>query len=344
MAKKSESTKGMTELTREIKEKSFHNLYLLTGSEHYLINQFRDQLISVLVPEDDTMNFSHYDTSSADGKAIANDIVTLPFFAEHRVILVEDSGFFLKANEDLLEGLEKMADENILIFCEHDMEKQGQLTKAVDKRGKLYKLFDEKNAVYTFDTMDERTLLTWLKKKITDEGLNVEDQAIYRLYEVAGPDMTNLSNEVEKLICYSLEKDKITADTVDEISISKTEDKVFEMVDAISKHDKKTAILLYNDLMILREAPMKILTLITRHYNILSQLSLMDNEKYDHTRMSKVAGINPYFIKKYMTIVKQYKYKDLLKAVTLCQDTDYAIKTGALSDKDALEKLIISLV
>lgn len=340
MAKKADENNRMTQLNQEIKEGHFKKMYLLTGSEHYLINQYRDFLKNSLVSPDDTMNFSHYDTSNISSKAIANDLITLPFLAEHRVILVEDSGFFTKSDEDLLNAIEKMPDENIIIFCENDTDKG----KAVDKRGKLYKLFEKAEGVYNFNTMDEKTILIWLKKKITSAGLSSEDAAIFRLYESAGPDMTSLSNEVEKLIGYCISKKNVTVKDVEEISVSKTEDKVFEMIDAISKHDKKKAILLYNDLVQLREAPMKILVLITRHYNILCQIALMQEEKYDSSHMAKTLKVNPYFLKKYMGIAKQYKYKELLAAANSCADADYAIKTGALSDKDSLEKLLIKLM
>lgn len=53
----------------------------------------------------------------------------MPFFAEHRVILVEDSGFFKNAAPQLAEYLPDMPETTCMIFIE----------KEVDKRSKTYK-------------------------------------------------------------------------------------------------------------------------------------------------------------------------------------------------------------
>jgi DNA polymerase-3 subunit delta len=54
----------MKELTKQIKEKSFHKVYLLTGDEPYLVLQAKHMLKNAMIKEGDTMNYAAF----TDGK------------------------------------------------------------------------------------------------------------------------------------------------------------------------------------------------------------------------------------------------------------------------------------
>ena len=45
----------MKELTKQIKEKSFHKVYLLTGDEPYLVLQAKHMLKNAMIKEGDTL-------------------------------------------------------------------------------------------------------------------------------------------------------------------------------------------------------------------------------------------------------------------------------------------------
>ena len=64
-----------------------------------------------------------------------------------------------------------------------------------------------------------------------------------------GSDMENIDKELEKLICYTLDKTEIAAADVEAICTGQTENKIFEMIDAISAKNQKKALDLYYDLL-----------------------------------------------------------------------------------------------
>ncbi len=325
---------SMSIINEHIKKQSFSSIYLLFGEEHYLLQQYKGKLCQALLPPEDTMNLSVYKGDHCDVDSIINDCQTLPFFAERRVVLVEDSGFFKSANDALADSLSDIPESTCLIFCEQD----------VDKRGRLYKAAAKYGSVLSFDTPDEKTLLSWLKSILQADGIQVRDAAVYQLLEAVGSDMTRLRNEAEKLIDYCYEKKEITAADVMEICVSQTENKIFDLTDAIAKRDKGTAIRLYNDLLQLREPAMRILFLIHRHYMILAQMKRMLLDRADASQIASLLKIPPFTVKKYAAQCRNYDYKNLLHKVDLCQGADYAIKSGQLSDKSAVEMLIIDLI
>ena len=76
--------------------------------------------------------------------------------------------------------------------------------------------------------------------------------------------MGNIDRELEKLICYALDRDVITAEDVMAVTTEQTTNKIFEMVNAIAEHNQRKALDLYYDLLTLKEPPMRIMFLITR--------------------------------------------------------------------------------
>ena len=98
----------MKRIAQDIKSGQLKNVYLLYGEEAYLRRQYRDNLKRALVPEDDTMNCSIYSGKDFNVNEMMDMAGTMPFFAERRVIVVENSGLFKAAvNDRLLELLKK---------------------------------------------------------------------------------------------------------------------------------------------------------------------------------------------------------------------------------------------
>ena len=344
MPPKKAAGRGFAQLKKELDEDTFHQLYLLYGSERYLLLQYKAMLLSKLVNDGDTMNFTTYQGSSADIPTILSDARTMPFLAERRVVLVEGSGFFTKSVDELTDGLDDLPETSVLIFVEPDVEKSTGLTKAVDKRGRLYKKFDQAGGTFSFDTPDEATLISWITGRLSETGKKIEKAVPQRLMAAVGMDMQTLSAETEKLISYTLEKDSIRITDVEAISVSVIEDKVFELVDAISGKNRSKALQLYTDLLNLREPVMKILYLISRQYQLLVQVAQMSDDGTPKESTARIAGFPPFFLKKYQTQALSYSKKQLLDACDACLTADYSIKTGQLSDRNALERLILTLL
>ena len=143
MAKK-EKANGMAILNEQINKKEFSRVYLLGGTEPYLIYQYRDKLIAAMIDPNDTMNFITYKGENSKPEDIIEFADTMPFFTERRVVLVENSNFFKNGCEKLEEALDGLPDTTVLIFVE----------KNIDNRKKLSKLVAQLGTVAMFDAPD----------------------------------------------------------------------------------------------------------------------------------------------------------------------------------------------
>lgn len=60
----------MKMLIEDIKNKQFKNIYLLTGEEIYLRNQYRKRLREALLDPEDTMNYASFEGKNINPKEV----------------------------------------------------------------------------------------------------------------------------------------------------------------------------------------------------------------------------------------------------------------------------------
>lgn len=324
----------MAVINSHIEEAVYSPVYLMGGDEKYLVHQFKHKLLEAVTDVTDSMNYQVFKGENATVSAIADSALAMPFFAERRVLLIEDSGFFKKGNEELEELIQNIPETTVMIFVEDN----------IDKRTKLYKAVGAKGTIALFDTPDEKMLIGWLRSLFKADNIAVSDQILRYIIENVGADMLTLSNEVEKLKCYCIEKGRVEQADVQGLSVSQIESKIFDMMDALSKKDKRVAIELYSDLLALREPAMRILFLIARQYNILLKTKLALQYGRSNGEIASAVKIPPFTVKKYVELCKGYEYEQLKANVELCLKADAQIKTGELADKMAVELLIMQLL
>lgn len=321
----------MKNLNEDIKNGSFRPVYLLYGEEAYLKNRYKNRLRQAILAEDDTINFSAYEGKGIDVRQIIDKAETMPFFADHRLILIENSGFFKNACPELAEYLPRMPQETILVFVESE----------VDKRSRLYKAVKTSGRIVEMGRQDTRTLTTWVLGTLRKENKKITSDAMALFLEKAGDDMENIEHELEKLLSYTGSRQGIEWSDVEEICTVTTESRIFEMIHAVAEKQQKKALELYYDLLSLKEPPMRILFLIARQFNQMLQIKDLREQGFDNQAIASKAGIAPFIVKRSAAQAAHFSKKVLQKAVEDCVDAEEAVKTGRLGDRLAVEMLIV---
>ena len=125
----------MQTLNQDIKNHTFQRAYLICGEEAFLKNSYKKKMMEAILDGD---------TKGIDVEEVIRLADTMPFFAEHRLILIENSGFFKSGCEALLTYLPQMPDTTCMIFVESE----------VDKRSKLYKKIRELGYIAEMNRQD----------------------------------------------------------------------------------------------------------------------------------------------------------------------------------------------
>ncbi len=202
----------MKSIDEDIKKGSFQSVYLLYGEEAYLKKQYRQKLKLALSSEGDTMNTGIYEGKQINPEELIDLAETLPFLAEHRLILVENSGFFKSSCDKLADYMKQIAPSACFVFVEDE----------VDKRSKMYKAVKNAGRVVEFARQKEGLLTKWILTRLRRENKKITQPVMELFLETAGNDMENIDRELEKLFCYTLGREVITAEDVEVVCVGQT--------------------------------------------------------------------------------------------------------------------------
>lgn len=321
----------MKTIDNDIKLGQLKKSYLLYGEETYLIRQYRDKLVKALVAEDDTMNFSRFEGADINQKEIIDLAETLPFFADRRLILIEDSGLFKKGAEELADYMSSVPETTYFLFVEQEVDRKTKMFKEVNKLG----------TAVEFVRQNDATLARWIEGRIRKNGKNITRDAYALFVKKTGTDMENIDRELEKLLCYVLDKDYIDVADVEAITTEQTENKVFDMVDAVAAHQQKKALDLYYDLLSLKEPSMRIMYLITSQFQRLLVVKAMSNQGFGNKDIASKAGCPEWAVRKYQSQCRAFSVEQLKQAIRDGVAFEEAVKTGKMADQMAVELFIV---
>ena len=320
----------MQRLIHDIKTGEFGRIYLLYGEEAYLRKQYRDKLKSAIIG-DDNMNYHYYEGKNISIGEVIDQAETLPFFAQRRLIVIENSGFFKGGGEELASYLSEPAQTSYFVFVETQ----------VDKRNRLYKTVSSKGCAVEFGIQDEATLKKWILGMLKKENKKISGHALDVLLEKTGTDMENIRRETEKLFCYCLDKEIISEKDIDEICTRRIGNHIFDMVSAIADKKQKQALTLYYELLAQKEPPMRILFLIARQFNLLLQVKELRGKGYQNKVIGEKVGLPGFIAGKYVTQASRFETARIREAVEACVVAEEGVNTGKMNDSISVEMLIV---
>ena len=320
----------MKVISDDIKKGEFKSVYLLYGEEEYLKKQYRDRLKNAIVG-DDTMNYSYYDSDNASVKDIIDVCETMPFFAQKRLVVMENTGFLKSSNEELADYIKHIPDYLIIVMVE----------KEVDKRNKVYKAIDAVGYVCEMKPQTTATLEKWIAGLLAKDSLRISRDACDLILDKTGAGMDYIKQETEKLASYCQGREVVTVEDVEKVCATQTTSHIFDMISAIANKKQQQALDLYYDLLELKEPPMRILYLIVRQFNGILQVKDLMSRGVSGKEIASRIGAAPFVVGKYQAQAKYFEMSTLLDALNECARTEEAVKQGRLNDRLGVELIII---
>lgn len=258
---------------------------------------------------------------------------TMPFFAERRLVIVEDSGLFKKDAGRLPDYLVQLPETTHMVFVESE----------VDKRSRMYKKVKELGYPAELKPQTERELKRWVLQLLTQEEIRLTEPVMDYFLMTTGTNMSLIRSELDKLISYLGDRKVLTREDIDAVCTPQVVGRIFDMTAALAAKDQKRALELYFDLRTLREPPMRILFLISRQYQQLLQAKELQQAGVPKEEIGKQLGIPAFVTGRLLSQAARHSMDDLKQAANACMDAEFGVKTGKIADVMAVELLIVRL-
>jgi len=326
----------MKELKADIKNRSFKRVYLLYGEEKYLVRYYANLLKETLLPAGaDIMNLDVYEEKSATAESIADACRTAPFLNDCRLVLIRDSRLFLpgrKADSDpLADFLADIPESTVLLFVEEE----------IDKRGRLYKKLNDLGRAVEFKTPPDKELLDWINNMVKKRGASLSRDAAQVLLRTTARSMEALSAEIEKLTGYTGPGGQITITDIENICVPALETQIFNLVDALGNKKPERALDIFNNMLLMKEQPMVVLTMIIRQFRLVLLAKELADKGRSNIDIAESLSIRGFVVTECLSQGRGFKTDDLTSALRDCLEADMNIKSGRISDKLAVETIIV---
>ena len=221
---------------------------IIFGDEEYQKSQAlvsaRNQLIPPSV--DPSLALSEYDGSrdvEAGGPefaAVADDLATLPFLAERRVVVIRDADRFISNNRERLERyMAAPSPTGTLILVCRSFPRTTRLFKAVEPIGRVIEC----------KKLGTAGALNFVTAQVAAAGKRIDAPTAARLVDLVGSAQGTLAGEVEKLCLYVSERATITSADIDDLVGQSREERIFAVMDAAAAGAARDALELWTQVL-----------------------------------------------------------------------------------------------
>ena len=339
MAKKKEEAFNYPAELRTLKERGPERLYLLWGPEDYLREQYLLQLKKICLPEgEDDFSYKRIDGPALDANAFQQAVDAMPFMTEHTLIELRNVDINKLADADAcMKTISDIPDYCTIVFVQNaEYEPDGRLrfVKTLRSEGKELK----------FTQQSQGMLTDWIVRRFAAAGKRIDLSAAQRLIFISGDLMSRLIPEIEKIAAYA-STDKVTQEDVEAVANHIPEAVVFEMTELMAQKKVNSALSVLSELLADKNnEPIMMLAVLGKQMRQLYAARLALEKNLGTKYVMEVCSMKyDYIAAKLLTAAKGFTLTQLRRAVELCAETDYQMKSSGADPKELLKEAVLRI-
>ena len=336
---KEEEKLNYTAAVRELKQLGPERVYLLWGPEDYLREQYLVQLKKICLPEgDDSFSYRRMDGPELDLTALRQAMDALPFMTERSFIELRDMDINkIKDTETFSAMLQDVPEYCVLAFVlDADYELDGRLksVKALRQTAKELK----------FTNQSQGMLTDWLVRRFAAAGKRIELDAAQRLIFISGELMSGLIPEIEKVAAYA-KGERVTVADVEAVANHIPEAVIFDMTEFIAQKKYNSALSVLAELLADKNnEPIAMLAMLAMQMRRLYAARLAIEQGLGSKFVMEACAIkSDYIAKKLINAARGYTLPQLIRAVELCAQADYQMKSSSQDARELLKEVVLHI-
>ena len=306
-------------------------IYLLFGEDEYLRNEYLKKIKKAFGELQLGINYVQIDENNVSN--IISDIETPAFGFPTKLIIAKDTGLFKKKNalaDTLAEYLKTANLDGVeLVFVEITPEKNA-----------LYNTISKIGEVKEFKEQKLPQLITKVKSIAKAYNVNITENTASYFIECVGTNMSDIINELRKLIEYAGNGGTIVKDDIDALSIKKSESIIFDLTDNLGRKKIADAIEVLHNLIYAKEPVQRILIMLYNHFKKLYIIKLAIKENKNVAQSLKLKPNQAFLVGKYQTQAKYFSKEELRSLLEELIKIDSSSKSGGIEINVGLETVL----
>ena len=323
-------------------------LTVFTGDDLGQFEVMKSQVLKQIGYDPADLNFAHFDMKEAIYKDIELELLSLPFFADEKIVILDHfvdistakkrylSDDELKSFEEYLENPSPTS--KLVIFAEGKLDSKRRLVKLLKRDAKVFEAIEPK----------EQELRAYFQKWSQKQGLTFAEKSFDHLLIKSGFQFSEIQKNLIFLLSYKADSNITEEDIVQ--AIPKTlQDNIFDLTQLILAKKIDQARDLVKDLTLQGEDEIKLIAIMLGQFRLYTQVKILQESGQTESQMVSSLGNylgrnpNPYQIKFALRDSRRLSLDFLQNSIRYIIQADYQIKTGVYEKGYLFERALLQI-
>ncbi|MBW8098125.1 DNA polymerase III subunit delta [Streptococcus pseudopneumoniae] len=324
------------------------SLSLFTGTDQGQFEVMKSQVLKQIGYDSADLNFAYFDIKEVVYKDVELELVSLPFFADEKIVILDHFVDITTAKkrfltDDELKSFEEYLDNpsltsKLIIFAEGKLDSKRRLVKLLKRDAKVFDAVEAK----------EQELRQYFQKWSQKEGLQFTNNSFENLLVKSGFQFSEIQKNL--LFLQSYKEDSVIEEEDIVNAIPKTlQDNIFDLTQFILTKKMDQARDLVRDLTLQGEDEIKLIAVMLGQFRTFTQVKILAESGQTESQIASSLGgylgrnPNPYQIKFALRDARGLSLSFLKQAISYLIETDYQIKTGLYEKGFLFEKVLLQI-
>lgn len=341
MAKNEQTSSGLQELKKAIKEKNIGNFYIFYGDETFLKTHYLEQIRAQRTDEiTESFNYRKLTGENFSMQELIDGVEAVPMMAEYTLTLIDDVDIWKLPEDDrnrLAELISDIPAYCTLIFTYETVEwkldgRYKKLCDAIKKYGRIVE----------FPKQESRDLIPWIGRHFAARGKKIASNLCAYLIEITDGTMTALAGEIGKICAYS-GAEEITKSDIDAVVEPALDAIIYEISEQLSAGETGKALVKLEQVLKMQEEPISVLGTIGAHFRKLSAARVLQDNGRPYAELMSLYRMGDWSARKTMQAASRFSPGVLQAVAELIVETDRKMKTSTDDPKRLLEVLLLEI-
>ena len=323
-------------------------LTVFTGDDLGQFEVMKSQVLKQIGYDPADLNFAHFDMKEAIYKDIELELLSLPFFADEKIVILDHFVDITTAKkryltDDELKSFEEYLENpsptsKLVIFAEGKLDSKRRLVKLLKRDAKVFEAIELK----------EQELRAYFQKWSQKQGLTFAEKSFEHLLIKSGFQFSEIQKNLLFLQSYKADSNITEEDIIQ--AIPKTlQDNIFDLTQLILAKKIDQARDLIKDLTLQGEDEIKLIAIMLGQFRLYTQVKILAESGQTESQMVSSLGHylgrnpNPYQIKFALRDTRGLSLNFLQDSIRYLIQTDYQIKTGVYEKSYLFEKTLLQI-
>tara|TARA_B000000532_G_scaffold71886_2_gene57345 strand:+ start:1226 stop:2266 length:1041 start_codon:yes stop_codon:yes gene_type:complete len=317
------------QIIKNLSEDKFSKIYLLMGEETFFIKKICQFFENNFI-EDQNKSFNQEIFYGRDISIenIISSCKSFPMMSDKKLVIIKEAqelDIFKrnndKKNELLINYLSNVNSSTTLIFCLSN--------KTLDKRGKLFKSFNESSCILDSSSKENKIydnqLPKWIESEVNKKKYSISNDALLILTENIGNDLEKIDNALNKIYS-NIESKNISKDDILNLVGINREYNLFEFQDSLIDRNSLKCGKIMN-YFTSNEKKFPIQQLIIYMYGFYSKLLVVKSKNLSNPdTISSEISVHPYVARSYARAMQNYTLNELFMIISFIKELDLVSK------------------